>query len=157
MSTLQAFLAQGKKLVISVFQQLPIPTKDFQNMDKNQGGCPTEARERLFGTEKLEANIPAKPPIQILRTTSFQQTCSQHRNPPHRRASWSLPGKSTIGQLLNLTQHIEDGFQKKKITEAVFVDLTAVYNTVNQCLLFHKVLNLRAEYFFVFTCFNFFS
>ena len=35
------------------------------------------------------------------------------------------PGKSTIGQLLNITQHIEDGYQKKKITGAVFVDLTA--------------------------------
>ena len=40
------------------------------------------------------------------------------------------PNKSTIGQLLNLTQHIEDGYQKKKITGAVFVDLTAAYDTV---------------------------
>ena len=41
------------------------------------------------------------------------------------------PGKSTTGQLLNLTQYIEDGFQKKKITGAVFVDLIAAYDAVN--------------------------
>eukprot|EP00057_Strongylocentrotus_purpuratus_P017039 XP_011671513.1 PREDICTED: uncharacterized protein LOC100889621 [Strongylocentrotus purpuratus] len=41
------------------------------------------------------------------------------------------PGKSTTGQLLNLTQHIEDGFQNNLITGAVFVDLSAAYDTVN--------------------------
>ncbi|XP_071476748.1 uncharacterized protein [Diadema antillarum] len=39
------------------------------------------------------------------------------------------PGKSCVGQLLNLTQHIEDGFQKGIITGAVFVDLSAAYDT----------------------------
>ena len=48
------------------------------------------------------------------------------------------PGKSTIGQLLNLTQHIEDGYQEKKITGAVFVDLTVAYDTVNHRLLLQK-------------------
>ena len=37
---------------------------------------------------------------------------------------------STTGQLLNLTQHIEDGFEKKLVTGAVFVDLFATYDTV---------------------------
>ena len=49
------------------------------------------------------------------------------------------PGKSCVGQLLNLTQHIEDGFQKGAITGAVFVDLSAAYDTVNHRLLLHKV------------------
>ena len=35
------------------------------------------------------------------------------------------PGKFTTAQLFNLTQHIEDRFQKNKITGAVFVDLNA--------------------------------
>ena len=36
------------------------------------------------------------------------------------------PGRSTCDQLLNLTQHIEDGYEDKLITGAVFVDhLTA--------------------------------
>ena len=50
------------------------------------------------------------------------------------------PGKSTTAQLLKLTQHIKDGFQKNKITGAVFVDLTAAYDTVNHHLL-TKVLD----------------
>ncbi|KAJ8358355.1 hypothetical protein AAFF_G00013300 [Aldrovandia affinis] len=36
------------------------------------------------------------------------------------------PGKSCTGQLLNLTQHIEDGYQKKLITGTAFVDLTVI-------------------------------
>ena len=55
------------------------------------------------------------------------------------------PGKSTIGQLLNLTQHIEDGYQKKKITGAVFVDLTAAYDTVNHRLFLQKVLKITDD------------
>lgn len=50
------------------------------------------------------------------------------------------PGKSTTSQLLNLTQHIEDGFQKGLVTGAVFVDLSAAYDTVNHRLLLKKIL-----------------
>ena len=34
------------------------------------------------------------------------------------------PGKSCTSQLLNLTEHIEDGYEKRLITGAVFVDLS---------------------------------
>ena len=40
-------------------------------------------------------------------------------------------GKSCTRQLLNLTQHIEDGYQRGMITGAAFVDLSAAYDTVN--------------------------
>ena len=43
--------------------------------------------------------------------------------------------KSTTGQLLNLTQHIKHGFEKRLVTSAVFVDLSAAYDTVN-----HRIL-----------------
>ena len=49
------------------------------------------------------------------------------------------PGRSCCDQLLNLTQFIEDGFERKQITGAVFVDLTAAYDTVNHSLLINKV------------------
>ena len=49
------------------------------------------------------------------------------------------PGRSTCGQLLNLTQYIEDGYENKEITGSVFVDLTAAYDTVNHRLLLLKV------------------
>ena len=52
------------------------------------------------------------------------------------------PGRSTCGQLLNLTQYIEDGYEEKQITGTVFVDLTAAYDTVNHRLLLLKVAKM---------------
>ncbi len=49
------------------------------------------------------------------------------------------PGRSCCGQVLNLTQYIEDGFETKQITGAVLVDLTAAYDTVNHRALILKV------------------
>ena len=48
-------------------------------------------------------------------------------------------GKSCTSQLLNLTKHIEDGYQVGKIT--AFVDLSAAYDTVNHRLLIQKIYN----------------
>ena len=39
------------------------------------------------------------------------------------------PGRSCAGQLLNLTQHIEDGYERNVLTGAAFVDLSAAYDT----------------------------
>ena len=49
------------------------------------------------------------------------------------------PGKSCCSQLLNLTQHIEDGYQRGMITGAAFVDLSAAFDTVNHRLLLRKL------------------
>ncbi len=38
-------------------------------------------------------------------------------------------GRSCCGQVMNLTQFIEDGFENKLKTGAVFVDLTATYDS----------------------------
>ena len=52
------------------------------------------------------------------------------------------PGRSCCSQVLNLTQFIEDGFENKQITGAVFVDLTAAYDTVNHRGLLFKVAQM---------------
>ena len=52
------------------------------------------------------------------------------------------PGKSCCNQLLNLTQHIEDGYQRGMITGAACVDLSAAYDTVNHRLLSQKRYDL---------------
>ena len=49
------------------------------------------------------------------------------------------PGRSCVGQILNLTQHIEDGYEKKMITGAAFVDLSAAYDTVQHRLMIRKI------------------
>ena len=51
-------------------------------------------------------------------------------------------GKSTIDQVVLLTQNIEDSFKAKKKADAVFIDLTAAYNTVWHRGLTCKLLRL---------------
>ena len=51
-------------------------------------------------------------------------------------------GKSCCGQVLNLTQYIEDGYEKGKITGTVFVDLSAAYDTINHRKLILKVAKM---------------
>ena len=48
-------------------------------------------------------------------------------------------GKSCTSQLLNLTQHIEDGYEEGMITGTAFVDSSAAYDTVNHRLLIQKL------------------
>ena len=55
------------------------------------------------------------------------------------------PGKSCTSQLLNLTEHIEDGYEKRLITGAVFVDLSAAYETVSHQRLLDKVLGMTGD------------
>ena len=54
-------------------------------------------------------------------------------------------GKSCTSQLLNLTQHIEDGYQECKITGTAFVDLSDAYDTVNHRLLIQKLYNITQD------------
>ena len=56
------------------------------------------------------------------------------------------PGKYCTSQVLNLTQHIEDGFETGKITGIVLVDLSAAYDTVNHRILLEKVYNMTRDY-----------
>ena len=51
-------------------------------------------------------------------------------------------GRSCCGQVLNLTQYIEDGFECCMVTGAVFVDLTTAYDTVNHRALLTKVAKI---------------
>ena len=55
------------------------------------------------------------------------------------------PGRSCTGQILKLTQHIEDGFEKGMVTGAIFVDLSAAYDTINYGKLLHKLLAITKD------------
>ena len=56
-----------------------------------------------------------------------------------------MTGKSCTSQLLNLTQHIEDGCQRGMTTDAAFVDLSAAYDTVNHRILIQKLYNITQD------------
>ena len=49
--------------------------------------------------------------------------------------------KSCTTQLLNLTQHIKDGYKEGMITGTAFVDISAAYHMVNHRLLIQKLYN----------------
>ena len=55
------------------------------------------------------------------------------------------PGKSCTSQLLNLTQHIEDGYKESMITGTAFVDLSAAYDTMNHRILIQKLFNITQD------------
>ena len=55
------------------------------------------------------------------------------------------PMKSCTSQLLNITQHIEDGYQRGMITGAAFVDLSAAYDTVNHRILIQKLYHTTQD------------
>jgi len=59
------------------------------------------------------------------------------------------PGKNCTGQVLNLCQHIEDGYENKKVTGVVFVDLSAAYDTVNHNLLLKKIYECTSDWHLV--------
>ena len=55
------------------------------------------------------------------------------------------PRKSCTSYLMNLMEHIEDGYEKRLITGAVFLDLSAAYDTVNHRRLLSKVLEMTGD------------
>ena len=102
--------------------------QDPQDMEIIQDYHHTQARERLRNSEELQTNFPLMPYVQTLRMNDSKQ------NSPSlikEQASFRT-GKSSTSQLLNLTQHIEDSYQRGMITGAAFVNLSAAYDTVNQ-------------------------
>ena len=54
-------------------------------------------------------------------------------------------GKSCTNQLLNLTQYIEDGYEKNFTTCTVFVDLFAAYDTVNHRVLLTQLYGMTED------------
>ena len=63
---------------------------------------------------------------------------------PKRQAGFRR-GKSTVDQVVGLTQNIEDSFEAKKKASAIFVDLIAAYDTVWHHDLTCKLLRLLLD------------
>ena len=120
-------------------QQLLHSEQDPNNMEEIVDHRHIETRERLRRL-KIPANIPSVPHVQTIRTIDHKQNSDYHRRTPHQGTGFR-PGRSCTSQLLNLTQHIEDGYQVEKVTGTAFVDLPAAYDTVNHLLLIQKLYN----------------
>jgi hypothetical protein len=58
-------------------------------------------------------------------------------------------GKSCTGQILNLVEEIEKGYENNVITGTAFIDFSAAYDTVNLRLLFKKIYELTEDAKFI--------
>lgn len=58
-------------------------------------------------------------------------------------------GKSCTGQILNLKQIIESGYEANLITDVVFIDLTVAYDTINHMMMIHKLYKITHDFRFV--------
>jgi len=74
--------------------------------------------------------------------------CQVERKLIHEPAGFR-PGKNCTRQVLNLCQHIENGYENKKVSEVVFADLSAAYDTVNHNLLLKKIYEYTNDWHFV--------
>lgn len=59
------------------------------------------------------------------------------------------PGRLRTGQILNLKQFIENGFETNKIIGVAFVDLSTTYNTINHNITLSKLYRMTKIYSFV--------
>ena len=116
--------------------------QDPQDMETIQDYRHTQARERLRDSEDYR-------PISLLcHTYKLYERMILNRIAPvveqHliKEQAGFRTGKSCTSQLLNLTQHIEDGYQRGMITGAAFVDISAAYDTVNHRILIQKLYNI---------------
>ena len=107
-------------------------------------GCCTSQREQPASPLIDETLAPTRTwPLRVLartadcRTDVFWESSRSHITYPGCRH-----GRSTVDQVTLLTQDIEDSFSAKKKGGAVFVDLTAAYDTVRHLKLTCKLLRL---------------
>ena len=108
-----------------------------------------ETRKERFDFKELPTYIPLMSHVHTLRKNDTEQDTTCHRTTPNQGTGCFRSGKSCTGQLLNLTQHIEDGYEEGMITGTAFVDLSTAYDTVNHRLLIQKLYStsrLTANY-----------
>ena len=103
-----------------------------------------ETREGLFDSKGLPTYIPLMSHVLYERMilNRIAPAIEQHLI---KEQACFRSGKSCTSQLLNLTQHIEDGYEEGMITGTACVDLSAVCDTVNHRLLIQKLCNTTLD------------
>ena len=104
-----------------------------------------EARKRSRKPKELHADRSPLLAVQASREDDPHSPSVQDRAQANPQHACFRPGKSCCSQVLNLTQHIEDGFELGQITGAAFIDLIAAYDTINHRRLFVKLVMLTDD------------
>ena len=129
-------------LVLRLPQFLHAPTQNSKDLEKSTNSCDPYA-EKPLGDPKSCRPIPLLcVPIKILERLIYARV-HPIIDPllPQEQAGFRH-GRSTVDQVTLLTQNIEDSFSAKNKAGAVFVDLTAAYDTVWHRGLTCKLLRL---------------
>ena len=114
-------------------------------MAESKSSRTVEARKRSRKPKELQADRSPLLTVQASREDDLTrlQCKIEHRLIPQQAGF--RPGKSCCSQVLNLTQHIEDGFELGQITGAAFIDLTAAYDTINHRRLLVKLVMITDD------------
>ena len=110
---------------------LPVaPTQNSQDLEKSACGRDPKTRKARGGPKELSPISLLCVPYKILERLIY--TCVEPLIDPllPKEQAGFRHGKSIVDQVVLLTQNIEDSFEAKKKAGAVFIDLTAAYDTV---------------------------
>ena len=114
-------------------------------MAESKSSRTVEARKRSRKPKELQADRSPLLAVQASREDDPHPSSVQDRARLTPQQTGFRPGKSCCSQVLNLTQHIEDGFELGQITGAEFIDLTAAYDTINHRRLLVKLVMLTDD------------
>ena len=104
-----------------------------------------QTRKRLYITKELQTNLTVVSHIQVVERMILNRLNPLIETMIIDQQAGFRPGKSTTGQLLNLTQHIEDGYERGVVTGTVFVDLSAAYDTISHKLLLNQIYRMTSD------------
>ena len=122
-----------------------MPTQNFQDLEKSNCSRDPKTRKAHGGPKELSTDIFALCRLQDPRE-AYLARVEPLIDPllPKEQAGFRC-GKSTVDQVVLLTQNVEDSFEAKKKAGAVFVDLTVAYDTVWYRCLTCKLLRLLPD------------
>ena len=123
-----------------------MPTQNSQDLEKSACGRDPKTRKARGGPKELSTDISALCVLYKIREKLIYAHVEPLVDPllPKEQAGFRR-GKSTVDQVVLLTQNIENSFEAKKKAGAVFIDLTAAYDTVWHCGLSCKLLRLLPD------------
>ena len=105
----------------------------------------SQNQQSPWGPKELSTDISALCPLQDPREAYLARVESLIDPLLPKEQAGFRRGKSTVDQVVLLTQNIEDSFEAKKKTGTVFINLTAAYDTVWHRGLTCKLLRLLPD------------
>lgn len=104
----------------------------------------SEAEQATWWSKELSTNLSSMRPVQ---DTGAPRVCNSDTNHRFTASTWTswLPQGKTLDLVVLLMQDIEDAFEHPEKAGAVFVNLTAAYDTVWHRGLTRKLLQLVSD------------